>query len=83
MMRLGHRMEHASTSERSNLELLLTQCGVFSIFLQQSGLAVRESVFLSLGYLAQILIGATIVLVAIPKLRQSIEAQIGIAFIFI
>ena len=76
-------MEHASTSKRSNLVSLLIQCGVFSIFLQQSDLAVRESVFLSLGYLAQILIRAAIVLVAIPKLRQSIEAQIGIASIFI
>lgn len=81
MKQLGNWMDHLSISKRSNLELLLTQCGVFCIFLQQSGLAVRESVFLSIGYLAQILIGTTIVLVAIPKLQQSIEAQVGIAFI--
>ena len=73
-------MNQLSSNKHSNLNLLLTQCGVFFVFLQQSGLTARESALLSVAYLVQILVGITIVLVAAPMLNLSIEAQIGTAF---
>ena len=73
-------MNQLISKKHSNLNLLLTQCGVFFVFLQQSGLTARESALLSAAYLVQILVGITIVLVAVPTLNLSIEAQIGTAF---
>ena len=74
-------MDQSNFHKHSNINLLITQCGVFFVFLQQSGLTARESALLSFGYLVQILVGITIVLVAIPMLNHSIEAQVGIAFV--
>ena len=74
-------MDRSNLNKHSNLNLLVTQCGVIFVFLHQSGLTARESALLSLAYFAQILVGITIVLVAVPMLNQSIEAQVGIAFV--
>jgi len=74
-------MDQSNFNKHSNLNLLVTQCGVFFVFLHQSGLTARESALLSFAYFAQILVGITIVLVAVPMVNQSIEAQVGIAFV--
>jgi len=68
-------------SNNSNISLLLTQCGVFTIFLQQSGMAMRDAVYFSSWVTAQILVGVVVLLVLLPVLECSLEMQIGIGFV--
>ena len=71
-----------STKKQSNLNLIVTQSFVFFIVLQQSGLAFDSAAKLSLSFLVQVFIGLSATLVFLPTVKQSVEAQIGIAFIF-
>lgn len=71
-----------STKKQSNLNLIVTQSFVFFIVLQQSGLAFDSAAKLSLSFLVQVFVGLSATLVFLPTVKQSVEAQIGIAFIF-